>query len=282
MLYIRITVIPLLFLLFYFFQQKSFGEEFTIDHYIKIKKFAFELMDNGEYYRAITEFYRVNCYFPDNIDYIKNLESISNCYYLSDNKLEAIEGYKKILKKDDMNWKAVFSISKIYNEIFYYHESNQFIESYLNRFYDFRHDSLFFLSAINNVYLRKYDKAKTQFEILRENTIFNKKAEFCYNNLIDQTPLKFKNKYYALCYSIIPGGGYFYTRRIQTGFSALITNCLFSFATYECFKKRETGLGTVCSVFSISFYLGSIYGSLQAVTNYNKNILIQFSKQFKF
>ena len=47
-------------------------------------------------------------------------------------------------------------------------------------------------------------------------------------------------------------------------------------------KDDKKGLGVMSGVFFTSFYLGSIYGSIQIVDNYNKEIQINFIKKFKF
>ena len=89
----------------------------------KQKRFAQELFEKGEYYRAITEYYRINSYFPDNPDFLKNYVRIATCYSLADHLLESNEVYNKVLEFDSLNWNAVFNIANNFRRISYYDES---------------------------------------------------------------------------------------------------------------------------------------------------------------
>jgi hypothetical protein len=47
------------------------------------------------------------------------------------------------------------------------------------------------------------------------------------------------------------------------------------------FKRGNTGSGVFFSVIGTGFYLGSIYGSLQAVSKYNKREMENFSNKIR-
>lgn len=250
--------------------------------YDKMKRFADELTNNSEYYRAITEYYRINSYFPENPDFLNNLCNIARCYNNAEHKIEAIQVYKKILDIDKTNWYAVYNTAKAYHDISYFYESNTHILSHKDNFQDEKRDSLFMGLAVNWIYLGFFSKADSILNFINTDNLLKERANRYINYIHQETPIKFKRKSAAVFLSIIPGGGYFYTQRIQTGFSAFIVNLLFGYATYESFRKNQNGLGIATSLFSVSFYLGSLYGSIQAVGNYNNDLMLKFSKKFQF
>ena len=90
-----------------------------------------------------------------------------------------------------------------------------------------------------------------------------------------------KNPSTAGFLAILPGLGYIYNGYPQTGISAFIINTLLLGATYQSFKNNNNFLGTFCSIFGVGFYLGNIYGSIQASYKYNLEIKKDFYLKFK-
>ena len=64
---------------------------------VAMKRFANQLMQKKEYYRAITEYNRINSYFPNNSDYIENLGNIAKCYSEGGHYPESINTYKDMI-----------------------------------------------------------------------------------------------------------------------------------------------------------------------------------------
>ncbi len=248
---------------------------------LRMEKFANSLLQDEEYYRAITEYKRINSYFPDNTNYIKNISNISRCYYLADHYIESIDSYKDILKIESNNKNAILNIIKTYSQISYFYESNDEIKKYLYDFDGKERDELLLYSAFNNINLKKYDEAIMQLDSIKSSDLQLTSKHFK-ELILKNTPLKYKKKSTAIISGIlIPGSGYFYTKRYGTGFASLIVNSILFYMTYDCFNNDRESLGIMSGVFFTSFYLGSIYGSIQVVNDYNKEIQINFTKQFK-
>ena len=248
----------------------------------QIKEFADQLMQDEEYYRAITEYKRINSYSPNNENYTQYLSNIAQCYLLAGHKIEAINSYKEVLKIDPNNEEAIFKIITTYSQLSYFYESNSEIGNFINKFKGDDKDKLLLYSSLNYINLGKYDEAIKQLNSI-ESVLYKNKSEEYKQTIINNTPLKYKKKSTAIVSGlIVPGGGYFYTKRFQTGFASLIVNSLLFYVTYDCFENDKKGLGIMSGVFFTSFYLGSIYGSIQIVDDYNKEIQINFIKKIKF
>lgn len=82
----------------------------------------------------------------------------------------------------------------------------------------------------------------------------------------------YKNARLAMALSVIPGGGYFYTESIASGFTALILNALLTYATYTSFKSGNYGIGTIVGALNLSFYVGNMVGAGRNARRYNDSI----------
>jgi len=241
----------------------------------QMRNFASELMDKGEYYRAITEFMRINSYYPDNSYYIENMLMIARIYSSNDYKLEAINEYRKINEKCD-NWEAKYQIPKLFFDLRNFTDSEKNIDLSVCHNTSQR-DSMLILLSLNKIFQYKLEEARITLSQIKENQIAVK-----YLSIIDtDSPIKFKSrKKAALMGLFFPGSGYIYTQKPQTGVSALFFNGLLGYATYDCFKNNKQGIGYVAGLFTLSFHLGSVYGSIQSVNQYNERKLIEFTNKF--
>ncbi|MHA8066278.1 membrane protein insertion efficiency factor YidD [Aquirufa sp. ROCK2-A2] len=84
--------------------------------------------------------------------------------------------------------------------------------------------------------------------------------------------LQFKPKktWIAGVLSIVPGGGYLYTKHPSSALSAFLINGLLAYATFTSFQSGNTGMGILTSVMGFGFYTGNIQGSVNSVKRYNQ------------
>lgn len=111
------------------------------------------------------------------------------------------------------------------------------------------------------------NRAKTQFpenhQALDKNLLLV--------NEIKKTPLK--NPILARILSIVPGGGYAYSKQYQTAITSFLINSVLAYATYSCIKKENYGMACLTGVFSLTFYFGNIMGGGKSAHRYNRSIL---------
>lgn len=67
----------------------------------------------------------------------------------------------------------------------------------------------------------------------------------------------------------LPGAGYVYAGRWQTGIAAFIVNGLFIGATIEAFDNDLPILGSIIGMVELGWYSGTIYGSMSGARRYN-------------
>ncbi|MGA1842320.1 MAG: tetratricopeptide repeat protein [bacterium] len=68
---------------------------------------------------------------------------------------------------------------------------------------------------------------------------------------------------------ILPGSGYIYAGKWQTGITAFLVNGVFIGAGIEAFDNDLPVLGSILSLFEIGWYTGTIYGSVQSAKRHN-------------
>lgn len=71
--------------------------------------------------------------------------------------------------------------------------------------------------------------------------------------------------------SIIPGGGYAYCGRYRDATVAFLLNTAFIAATIEAFRDGNDALGCLIGFVGSGFYMGNIYGGVNAAEKYNRN-----------
>jgi len=70
----------------------------------------------------------------------------------------------------------------------------------------------------------------------------------------------------------LPGAGYVYVGRWQTGIAAFIVNGLFIGATIEAFDNDLPVLGSIIGMVELGWYSGTIYGSMSGAQRYNHTL----------
>ena len=252
----------------------------NIDFYEQEYKFSQDLIEQGEYERAITSLKRLNSFYPKNSNVIDNLSLISNCYYLNQNYIESNNISNSILDKNKTHWPSIIRSIKSFQNLDYYYESNDFIDKHKSNFESNKLDTLTLFSTINYIHLNQIDAAKNILKNIDSNSLLYEQKNKFTELINNECPLKLKNKKIATLYSIIPGGGYIYTDHYETALSAFIVNLLFYKAAYDAYNTGNYGVGHFCSFLSFSFYFGSMTGSWQLVDKYNKKIKRAFAKKF--
>jgi len=81
-----------------------------------------------------------------------------------------------------------------------------------------------------------------------------------------------KNALLAGVLSLIPGLGHMYLGQWTVGFAALFWNALFIFATGYSIYNAEWGVAAVLGVFELSWFSGTMFGALNGAFRHNKDL----------
>ena len=135
----------------------------------------------------------------------------------------------------------------------------------------------YYRSIVYKAYLqtkrKEYVKAKESF-LLADG--YRSEIDFCASEniqlLTQMQRAKYKSPTLARVLSIIPSGGYLYTKHTGSAITSLVMNSLLAYATYNSIKSENYGLASICGFLSLSFYFGNINGSGRSAIRYNEKI----------
>jgi putative membrane protein insertion efficiency factor len=88
-------------------------------------------------------------------------------------------------------------------------------------------------------------------------------------SIIESCKIEHKNPFLAGFLSTIPGLGYLYSGHKSSAASSLILNSLLAYAFYTNVKTGNYGMASLVGVFSFSFYIGNISGSIKSAKRFN-------------
>lgn len=239
-------------------------------------KFANDLMFRGEYYRAVTEYYRFNSYNPNDKRKLSNHFKIAQCLELSGRHKEAISEYTEIANTfTNARIPAFENIARIQSKTGEYIHSNETIRN-LEILTGANQDELKLIKAKNYIHLGNYPEAKEIFINISNNKGKLSTTATSYLEIMhEQLPLKYKSKPLgASIGAFLPGAGYAYASKPLTAVSASVVIGGLSYSSYECFNKGIYGVGSILAVVASAFYVGSIYGTVQSIekeTNEKRN-----------
>lgn len=239
-----------LFLLIALVSSQTFGEELLLGDN-EVFRFATFLYRNGEYYRAISEYKRLEYYFPNsNLNSVAKLQ-IGRSYLAGGQTDEAIRYWKLKLEDDDFAAEEYFRI-KILLGI-----------------------SLLDLDREKTFSLRKknIDAALDQLSGI-DKPIFEARL---INDFIDDWNTRPKPEYKSPWLAggmsvVLPGSGSFYAGRYLEGVYAFFITSLFYLATSDAFSHEKEELGYLFGFFTLAFYGGSIYVAVNSVHKLNDKI----------
>ncbi len=219
-----------------------------------VLSFADSLYQNGEYYRAISEYYRS---YYDGLERDYCHAQIRNCYLLG----EDYEGLIRYLGKSKN------SVDNIFSAVAHIRNERADLAAIIN---DDRSNSInYILYSICKIYTGDFTDAQSRLSDLGDSSYveLRNRLELITSQASD---LGYRSPALAGILGIIPGLGYAYSGRWQTAISALVSITMISGISYEMLENKNYLTSGVFSLTGLGFYIGSIYGSVTSAHQYNQ------------
>jgi len=243
--------------------------------------FANFLVERGEYYRAITEYYRLIYSATDSTQIVSLLKKIGLCYFRGAD----YQGYISFFEKNRIYFTSnavaraemILYLGKSYYHLNQYQKTISTLE-----WSNYRSDNLFFnesrlLSGISYARLFDWQKAIEELELIQQDYPGKKSSENITRSLQNFPKLPQKSQVGAgILSAIIPGSGYIYCSRVGTGITSFILNGLLIWTVGEAISNEQYGLASAAGFLGIGWYVGNIKGSIDAAHLYNANIRNRF------
>ena len=243
---------------------------------ISRESFADYLFREGEYYRAITEYYRI---LHGNKDYKEKLEllgKIGLCYFEGAD----YDGYVLFYYKYQDSFvpdSLLFAKLNLYLGKSYYHQGHflktiSHLESPKLAPSNLYYNEAQFLLGISYCRLYDWQNAIKKLRLVErsESKLEKITAESMIRSLQNFPNLPQKNPVLAGGLSaVLPGAGYAYCHRWGTAIASLLVNGLLAWTFADALKQDQYGLASLTGFLGIGWYAGNIRGSVKAARKYN-------------
>lgn len=238
--------------------------------------FAMNLFNEGEYYRAITEWMRFIYFFPNNEMIDDAALFIGKSYLMGKEYNIAIENFRKFrdsFSYSDLIPECLYSIGIGYLKKEEYHMARDFFEK-VKREYP---NSIWVEKSIimnSWSYAKEGDFSKASSEINGERISDEKfgllAKEFSSEIEKGEMITKKSPRTAGLLAAILPGSGHFYLGRYKDGTVAFLLNASFIWGAVASFQQNNYAVGGILTFFEIGWYTGNIYSAVGAAYKYNK------------
>lgn len=237
--------------------------------------FAGRLMEEKDYYRAITEFKRFISYFPEDARIPLCRLNIALAYKRGEKVDLAVEHFEKICaeyKGTPISERACFESGAAYFQSGRYEEAEAALSTFLRSFPDSgRLDSGRVLLGWSLVHLWELDRAAEAFSAVNGESPSYPLAQALGTEL--ETPPEIRRKSPVLAgvmSAILPGSGQFYTGRFHEGLTSFVLNGSFIWAVVELFGHGNEAAGLVLGFFETGWYTGGVFGAVNDAHKYNQ------------
>jgi hypothetical protein len=218
--------------------------------------FADSLYCHGEYYRAITEYYR-GMFSDGDRDYCH--AQIRNCYQ-EGGDYEGLIGYLEgSMDREDRLYVALANLKN----------DRPDIASIVSD--DPLDPAKSLIYSLSEAYRGRYQGAGQRLDKITDPAFEGIRDEVA--RIVEENKgLDFRSPLLAGILGIVPGLGYAYTGAWQTALSSLLANAILLGAAYELMGQELYFSAASVGAVGLGFYLGNIYGSANSAAKRNRTL----------
>ena len=237
--------------------------------------FADHLFEQGDYYRAITEYKRLIFFYPDH-ELAKTARFQIALSYAKGNKFDqAIQRFQALaddLPDDAIGRRSLFMLGDTYYQKKDYPQTIDVMQRFLSTYpTDTQGDGA--RVKIGWSYLRQGDwqQASAEFRKIPADSPRRSDAEGLAEDVKAYPDIPRKSPYLAGGLSaVLPGAGQLYVERPADAAISFLLNGLFIWATIEAFHNDDTVAGCILLFFESGWYLGNVYNAMNSAHKYNR------------
>lgn len=249
-------------------------------------QFAGDLMDSGEYDRAILEYERFIHFFPEDKAVSSARCFIGLCFMKAGKYEKARAVFQGMIMSphDDLSvQKALFLMGESYYEQGIPREAEYYFQKLFREFPQskFRQAALYRLGW-TKMGEEEWDEAARVFgKIEGTSGYFRSANELAAASLRGKTLPRKSPKLAGTLAAVLPGLGHAYVGRYKDGGIAFLVNALSIWAAVESFHNDNNVLGGMLCFLELGWYSGNIYSAVNSAHKYNRRISGDFRKGLK-
>lgn len=256
------------------------ADEITINSEDQFR-FARQVMEKGEYLRAVAEFERFVYFFPKDEKVPKARLLIGSCYLKAQSYDPARKAFEEVFKTYPgslYSGKALLLIGESYymqgipSEAGYYF--TRVMEDYPQP--ELRNSALYRLGW-SQMQASQWREASTTFEGVEPGSPLYPSSRLLLTKSLEGETLPYKDPTAAgVMAGILPGLGHAYCSRYRDGAVSLLLNGLFIWAAVEAFDEGHDVLGGILTFLELGWYSGNIYSAVNAAHKHNRQVKNDF------
>jgi outer membrane protein assembly factor BamD (BamD/ComL family)/TM2 domain-containing membrane protein YozV len=241
----------------------------------KMLSFADHLFEQGDYYRAITEYERVIFFYPDLPQAKQARFQIAHAYLKGEKFDQAIARFRALAdeyRNEELGRKSLSMVGEAYYQKRDYGRAADvftvFIETYPD---DTRADSARVMLGWSHLRQGDWQEAGGEFQKVPAGSSLRKQAEGLAEESKNYPDIPKKSPLLAGGLSaVLPGAGQLYVGRPGDAAVSFLLNGVFILATVEAFHHDNNAAGGILLFFESGWYLGNIYNATGSAHKYNR------------
>ena len=275
--------IPILVLLILFPTGWALAQEGTglyIDEKVQMG-LGDSFFQDGDYYRAITEYRRFLFFFPRSLRVEEALWKIASSYFHGKKWDEALSASDDLLKRfPESPWvpEALLLQGRAWAEKKEYSQARHFFlraqEAAPGKP---AASEAQWQTALSFLKEERWKEAAGEFRKMDPASKLYPRAEFYARGLdrIDEIPQKSPTDAGILA-ALLPGAGHLYTERYRDAAMAFALNGAFIWGMVEAFQHRNYVVGGILTFFELGWYSGNIYSAVSSAHKYNRRKKLEY------
>ncbi len=237
--------------------------------------FADFLYQRGEYYRAITEYYRLLHASSDSMQQTVLIGNIGRCYYDGGDYTGFLRFHRQnspMLRANPSAQSGMFLLlGKSYYQLGQYGDAADMLECSGVRAGDPVYPELSVLLGISRARTGDWSAAQSAWRNLAADTSWSGISEYLLRNLEPLAALPQRSAFLAGTLSaVLPGSGYLYAGRPGTAIASLLINGLLVWAVADAVRHDQYGIAAAAGFLGAGWYVGNIIGSAAAAREYSE------------
>jgi hypothetical protein len=238
--------------------------------------FAEQLMREGEYFRAITEYRRFLFYYPDDPRRAMVHFSIGLAFYRGESYGEALQTFQEVTRqyphtaygKQAWLWQGESLIKQGQ-----YTTAEGIFKAITEQFPSDRiGQQARYQRAWALLYQRRWRNAATQFQQVAPDSDLYQSAQLLAQEALVGERLPTKSPVLAGIFSgLFPGSGQLYNGRLGDALLAFFLNSLFIVGAIEAIHNDAPAIAGILSFFGAGWYAGNVYGAINGAHKHNRH-----------
>lgn len=244
-------------------------------------RFAEQVMEMGDYLRAVTEFERFVHFFPDH-EKVPEARLQIGMGYLKARDFERARSVFHSLHRahpqDALGGKALLLMGEsyyrqgIFREAEYYY--GKVVEAYPQP--ELKSKAVYRLGWCRMHTGSWRDASEAFGAVAPESPLYDASQELAHKSLLGEK-LPSKNPTTAgVLAAALPGLGHVYCNRYRDAMVAFLINGLFIWAAVESFDKDHNALGAILTLAELGWYTGNIYSAVNSAHKHNRKVKDDF------